>query len=83
MAFSYHVKTCGYLPNSKKTFDCYCKAISYLKEVLSKAPKDLDKEDLEMSITLLRVDPNLDDRVSALFPEKLLQGEPYLQKMVK
>lgn len=83
MAFTYHVKTCGYLPNSKKSFDCYCKAMDYLKEVLKNASPDLGKEELEMSVTMLRIDPNLEDRVSALFPDKVLHGQPYLQKIVK
>lgn len=83
MSFKYHVKTCGYLASSKRTFDCYCHAISYLKDVLARAPKDLDKEDLEMSVSMLRIDPGLEDRISRLFPEKVVFGEPYLQKMVK
>lgn len=83
MAFQYHVKTCGYLPNSKRTFDCYCKAMDYIKDQLAAAPKELDKEELEMSVTLLRLDSELDARVAGLFPSRALADKPYLQKVVK
>lgn len=83
MAFLYHVKTCGYLPENKRTFDCYCKAISYIKEALSMAPKELGKEELELSIKLLRLDTDVDHRIASLFPEKTGNGVAYLQKTVK
>lgn len=80
MALNYHVKTGAYLPNTKRIFDCYCKAIDYLKEALLRAPGELGKDELEASVTITRVDSDLDYCVKRIFPERVDRTIPSMQK---
>lgn len=79
MAMKWQVITGTYLPRTKRIFDCYCTAISYIKEVLSKSPPELNQEDLERCIKMIRLDETaqkIHDRLFVMTPD----APPYERK---
>lgn len=70
MPLIYQVITGHKLPSYKKLFDCRCKAIKYVKDILTMAEKKLSHTDLDLSIRLTRIDDELCPEFPKLFQER-------------
>jgi len=76
MAIVYFVRTGSYLPKSKQYFDCRCKALNYIQEIIEKHATDLDEDHLDCSIDLISIDEEKLPNHRKYYIERSLQPAP-------
>ena len=59
MTLIYHVVICNELPKEKKSFECRCEALKFIKNVINKSGKSMKKEDILASIRMYRIDDEI------------------------
>ena len=69
MIMRYHVITCNQLPSSKRTFECRCEALSYIKKMVDKRPKDVEDQDIVRSVRMYRIDTEKLDKSEKFMPD--------------
>lgn len=66
----YQLRTGNYLPKLKKWFECQCEAIDFIKRFLQEHAQNLNKDEIGVSVSLVRWDPEKMPLGAAMFPSE-------------